>query len=154
MLLNNIIEEKSNRIIEVLLSSVTPGELMMGKLLGIAAIGLTMVGVWMVGPVRHSELEIRRRLGHRRPASLVALKTRTLIPLFVIYFLLGYLMYAAFILSLGSVCNTIKEAQKLHGHDYDAHDGPAADHDLYPQGPQRHPGPGAFLDSDSTLPSP
>src|SRR5262249_53350961 len=47
MLLNNTIEEKSNRIIEVLLSSVTPGELMMGKLLGIAAIGLTMVGAWM-----------------------------------------------------------------------------------------------------------
>ena len=44
MLLSNTIEEKSNRIIEVLLSSVTPGELMMGKLLGIAAIGLTMVG--------------------------------------------------------------------------------------------------------------
>ena len=47
MLLNNIIEEKSNRIIELLLSSVTPGELMMGKLLGIAAVGLTMVSVWM-----------------------------------------------------------------------------------------------------------
>ena len=48
MLLNNTIEEKSNRIIEVLLSSVTPGELMMGKLFGIAAIGLTMVGAWML----------------------------------------------------------------------------------------------------------
>ena len=43
MLLNNTIEEKSNRIIEVLLSSVTPGELMMGKLFGIAAMGLTMI---------------------------------------------------------------------------------------------------------------
>src|SRR5207253_4253824 len=48
MLLNNTIEEKSNRIIEVLLSSVTPGELMMGKLFGIAAVGLTMVGAWML----------------------------------------------------------------------------------------------------------
>ena len=48
MLLNNTIEEKSNRIIEVLLSSVTPGELMMGKLFGIAAAGMTMVGAWMV----------------------------------------------------------------------------------------------------------
>ncbi len=47
MLLSNTIEEKSNRIIEVLLSSVTPGELMMGKLIGIAAIGLTMVGAWV-----------------------------------------------------------------------------------------------------------
>ena len=47
MLLNNTIEEKSNRIAEVLLSSVTPNEIMMGKLLGIAGIGLTMVGAWL-----------------------------------------------------------------------------------------------------------
>ena len=110
MLLNNIIEEKSNRIIEVLLSSVTPGELMMGKLFGIAAVGLTMVGVWMAalfgvltwksggaqdiaGPILH------------------ILRTSNLVPMFLFYFLLGYLMYAALILALGSVCNTIKEAQ-------------------------------------------
>ena len=47
MLLNNTLEEKSNRIAEVLLSSVTPNEIMMGKLLGIAGIGLTMVGAWL-----------------------------------------------------------------------------------------------------------
>jgi len=39
------------------------------------------------------------------------LRASNLVPLFSIYFLLGYLMYAAFILSIGSVCNTIKEAQ-------------------------------------------
>jgi ABC-2 type transport system permease protein len=42
---------------------------------------------------------------------LVVLKTSNLIPLFSVYFLLGFLMYAGFILSIGSVCNTIKEAQ-------------------------------------------
>jgi len=114
MLLNNTIEEKSNRIIEVLLSSVTPGELMMGKLFGIAAIGLTMIGVWMLslfgilswktgGP---SELAGQ---------VLLVLKGSNLVPLFSIYFLLGYLMYAALILSVGSVCNTIKEAQSYMG---------------------------------------
>jgi len=51
MLLHNVIEEKSNRIIEVLLSSVTPGELMMGKLAGIAAVGMTMVGAWLLSLV-------------------------------------------------------------------------------------------------------
>lgn len=110
MLLSNTIEEKSNRIIEVLLSSVTPGELMMGKLFGIAAIGLTMVGAWMFA--------VFAILGWKAGgASVLAgqmlgvLKTSNLIPLFSIYFLLGYLMYAGFILSIGSVCNTIKEAQ-------------------------------------------
>ena len=46
---------------------------------------------------------------------LTVLKTSNLVPLFSIYFLLGYLMYAAFILSVGSVCNTIKEAQSYMG---------------------------------------
>ncbi len=114
MLLNNIIEEKSNRIIEVLLSSVTPGELMMGKLFGIAASGLTMVGVWMASLFgvliwkSGGASEITGQL-------LLTLKTSNLIPMFSIYFLLGYLMYAALILALGSVCNTIKEAQSYMG---------------------------------------
>ena len=114
MLLNNTIEEKSNRIIEVLLSSVTPGELMMGKLFGIASIGLTMVGAWM--------LALFGILGWKMGGTselagqvMTILKTSNLVPLFAIYFLLGYLMYAAFILSVGSVCNTIKEAQSYMG---------------------------------------
>jgi len=110
MLLNNIIEEKSNRIIEVLLSSVTPGELMMGKLLGIAAVGLTMVGVWMASLFGVLSWKSGGAPDIAGPL-LVALKTSKLIPMFSIYFLLGYVMYGAFILALGSVCNTIKEAQ-------------------------------------------
>jgi ABC-2 type transport system permease protein len=114
MLLNNIIEEKSNRIIEVLLSSVTPGELMMGKLFGIAASGLTMVGVWMASLFgallwkSGGASEITGQL-------LLALQTSNLIPMFLFYFLLGYLLYATLILALGSVCNTIKEAQSYMG---------------------------------------
>jgi ABC-2 type transport system permease protein len=114
MLLNNTIEEKSNRIIEVLLSSVTPGELMMGKLGGIAAIGLTMVGAWMLalfGILGWKAGGASEIAGH----LLTTLKSSNLIPLFSVYFLLGYLMYAGIILSIGSVCNTIKEAQSYMG---------------------------------------
>ena len=110
MLLTNTIEEKSNRIIEVLLSSVTPGELMMGKLMGIAAIGLTMVGAWVAalfGVLTWKSGGASEVAGQ----VLLVLRTSNLLPLFAVYFLLGYLMYAAFILSLGSVCNTLKEAQ-------------------------------------------
>jgi ABC-2 type transport system permease protein len=42
---------------------------------------------------------------------LTVMKTSNLVPMFSLYFILGYLMYAALILALGSVCNTIKEAQ-------------------------------------------
>jgi len=110
MLLNNTIEEKSNRIIEVLLSSVTPSELIMGKLFGIAAIGLTMVGAWVAslfGILSWKAGGASDLAGQ----MLSVLRGSNLIFLFSVYFLLGYLMYAAFILSIGSVCNTIKEAQ-------------------------------------------
>jgi len=112
MLLNNTIEEKSNRIIEVLLSSVTPGELMMGKLFGIAAVGLTMIGSWMTfllvilkakaGP----EAKIVNEL-------LNVLQSSGLLYLFVLYFALGYLLYAGAFLAIGSMCNTLKEAQNM-----------------------------------------
>ncbi|HWX22074.1 MAG TPA: ABC transporter permease [Candidatus Binatia bacterium] len=114
MLLSNTIEEKSNRIIEVLLSSVTPGELMMGKLAGIAAIGLTMIGGWMVAVFAVLSWKSGGAsdiAGH----VLTVLKTSNLVPLFSVYFLLGYLLYGGLILSLGSVCNTLKEAQSYMG---------------------------------------
>ncbi len=114
MLLNNTVEEKSNRIVEVLLSSVTPGELMAGKLFGIAAVGTTMllawvgtliaVLTWKAGP----EMEIARYL-------LEVIQESGLIYPFLGYFLAAYLLYAGIFLAIGSVCNTIKEAQNFMG---------------------------------------
>lgn len=129
MLLNSVIEEKSNRIIEVLLSSVTPGELMMGKLIGIAGIGLTMLGAWILSFVAI----LWWKAGGLSPEAVAAagggggglaqlpndlatiLKTTWLLPAFALYFLLGYLLYAGFFLALGSTCNTIKDAQNYMG---------------------------------------
>jgi ABC-2 type transport system permease protein len=114
MLLTNIIEEKSNRVIEVLLSSVTPGELMMGKLLGIAAVGLTMVGVWigaLFGILSWKAGTATAVAGQ----VLVVLHSSSLIPMFSVYFLFGFAIYASSILALGSVCNTLKEAQNYMG---------------------------------------
>jgi len=114
MLLTNIIEEKSNRIIEVLLSSVTPGELMMGKLIGIGAVGLTMIGSWMFALFAiltwksGGATEVTGQL-------FTVLKSSNLIPMFSVYFLFGFVMYAALILALGSACNTLKEAQSYMG---------------------------------------
>ncbi len=114
MLLNNTIEEKSNRLIEVLLSSVTAGELMMGKLIGIAAIGLTMMTAWVLsllgllywkaGPEAEWAFDL-----------LSVVLDGNLILYFGIYFLFGYAFYASIFLAIGSVCNTIKEAQNFMG---------------------------------------
>jgi ABC-2 type transport system permease protein len=110
MLVSSTIEEKSNRIVEVLLSSVTPGELMRGKLMGIAAIGLTMVSAWMVALFGLLSWKAGGA-GGMAGQMLTVLKGSNLIFLFALYFILGYLMYAGFYLSVGSVCNTLKDAQ-------------------------------------------
>jgi len=114
MLLNNTIEEKSNRIIEVLLSSVTPGELMMGTLFGIAAVGLTMIGAWVASLL----LILEVKAGPEAEVAselLKVLKSSGLLPAFAMYFFLGYLLYAGAFLAIGSLCNTLKEAQNMMG---------------------------------------
>lgn len=112
MLLNNTIEEKSNKIIEVLLSSVTPGELMAGKLVGIAGLGLTMVGAWLLA-LFGVLLGTTGQGAEFAREALKVLQHSNLLPAFGFYFLSGYFMYAGIILALGSVCNTLKEAQNF-----------------------------------------
>ena len=112
MLLTNTVEEKANRIMEVLLSSVSPRQLMSGKIWGIAATGLTMVGSWVgfallgvwLAPMILGDLDVDLMAVIGDPRYLIS---------FVAYFLFGYLLYAAVLVAIGSVCNTLKEAQNL-----------------------------------------
>jgi ABC-2 type transport system permease protein len=117
MLLSSTIEEKSNRIVEVLLSSVTPWELMLGKLLGVAFVGITMLVAWMgslYGVLSFYAGGIGK--GGEIAQILVSLVVSPglLVP-FVAYFLLGYLLYSSMLLAVGSTCNTLKDAQNFMG---------------------------------------
>ncbi len=116
LLLTNTIEEKSNRIIEVLLSSVSPHQLMQGKIWGIAATGLTIVGTW-VGFGLLAGWLVPQFLGDTSGGMMgmlfTALGNSGYLLAFVVYFLGGYLLYAAVLVAIGSVCNTLKEAQNL-----------------------------------------
>ncbi len=111
-LLSNTIEEKANRIIEVLLASVTPSELMMGKLLGIGLSGITTIATWILSFMlfiqfyQSSETEMIGQI-------LNVLLGSDLIPYFIFYYLAGYALYAGIFLAIGSLCNTLKEAQSL-----------------------------------------
>lgn len=113
MLLTNTVEEKSNRIIEVLLSSVSPGELMAGKIWGIGATGLTLILSWAVCGL------VGVNVGARLVPQIAEWKLQDIVgdPLylasFVGYFLTGYLLFAAMLVAIGSVCNSLKEAQNL-----------------------------------------
>jgi ABC-2 type transport system permease protein len=112
MLISSTIEEKSNRIVEVLLSSVTPGELMLGKLLGVAAVGITMLAAW-IGSIYGVFTYFA---GSGKSGGFVAILTDwKLVGPFFLYFMLGYLLYASILLALGSLCNTLKDAQNFMG---------------------------------------
>lgn len=113
MLLTNTVEEKSNRIIEVLLSSVSPLQLMYGKIFGIAATGLTVIASW-IGFIFLALKFLPGLMGQQMPYDLsFLLASPVFLVSFAVYFLLGYLFYAALLVGMGAVCNSLKEAQNL-----------------------------------------
>jgi ABC-2 type transport system permease protein len=114
MLLNNMVEEKSNRIIEVLLSSATPWEIMSGKLIGIAGVGLTMMVVWIIsllGVLKYMAGPSVEWAG----VLFEVIQSSGLLPLFALYFFSGYMIYSGLFLAIGSLCSTVKEAQNFMG---------------------------------------
>jgi len=113
MLLTNTVEEKSNKLVEVLLSSIAAVDLMAGKIVGIAATGLTIVATWLVIFIVMA-LALPHWLDAPMTVDLAKLVDNPLyLSSFVVYFLLGYLFYAALLCSLGSLASNLKEAQNL-----------------------------------------
>jgi ABC-2 type transport system permease protein len=109
--MRGIVQEKSERIVEVLISSMSPRELLTGKILGVAAVGLTQVGVW---------LAIIAAAGAVGAASLMVAGfdiSQILRPIvfvyFTLFFILGYLTFVCIYAIAGAACNTDKEAQQL-----------------------------------------
>jgi len=101
-ILISIIEEKNSRVIEVLLSALSPFQLMGGKILGLAGIGLTVVSLWAVA----AYLAARWQGLHIDVSA-------TLILYFAVYYALGFLFFSSILAGIGSICNTIKETQSL-----------------------------------------
>lgn len=111
MLLNSVMEEKTSRIIEVLLSSASVPEIMGGKILGVACVTGTILLFWMsiglgVAAIRSPPLAGALAtvfLDHGRWAY------------FALYFAGGYLMFATLYVTVGAFCETAREAQTLLG---------------------------------------
>ncbi len=114
ILLTNVIEEKSNKIIEVLLSSVTAHELMFGKLIGILGVGLTTISFWIGGSVLVFSL-LPGDVSQIGPPIVDLFLSTPLLPFFLFYFLAGYVMFAAVFLGVGSMCNSMSDAQTYMG---------------------------------------
>ncbi|MFQ6036022.1 MAG: ABC transporter permease [Sedimentisphaerales bacterium] len=106
-MLTSVIEEKNSRVIEVLLSAVSPFELMVGKIIGLAGISLTVIGLWAIaaGGTAYYGAAHWWDINIDVPTEIL--------PYFVIYFVLGFLLFSSVLAGIGSICNTIKEAQSL-----------------------------------------
>ncbi|MCY3782467.1 MAG: ABC transporter permease [Chloroflexi bacterium] len=107
-LLEGVSEEKETRVIEVVLSSVTPDQLLLGKVAGQAIAGLTQLLVWVLPalalvPVLLSQFDDLDDLTFNL----------AVLPLALAYLLLGYLLFAAFYATVGSMTSTFKESQQL-----------------------------------------
>ena len=107
-LLEGVSEEKETRVIEIVLSSVTPDQLLLGKLAGQAMTGLVQVLVWVVTALALVPLLLARfdLLGDVTVNFAV-------LPLAIAYLLLGYLLVAAFYATVGSITTSFKEGQQL-----------------------------------------
>ncbi len=136
--MRGVIEEKTNRIVEVIISSLKPFELMMGKILGIAGVALTQFLIWVVlsmvvttvisnifnldasasQAMMNPEAQIPEELQKSNRAGEIWSEFFSLnIPLIVVafgfYFLFGYLMYGALFGAIGSAVDNETDSQQL-----------------------------------------
>jgi ABC-2 type transport system permease protein len=111
-MLRGVLEEKSTRVMEVLLGSVTPGELMTGKILGIGLVGLTQMLIYMAtaGVLR---IVVAIKMTGGDTAWIQDALAPTKLFYFVVFFLLGYFFYTALFAAVGAVCNSEQEAQNM-----------------------------------------
>ena len=110
IVMTGVIEEKTNRVVEVIVSSTTPRNLLFGKLVGVGGAGLLQFGIWILALVGVSAAS--GSLAFLSGLELPALNP-VLIAAFPIFFLLGFFLYASLYAAIGSAVNTIQEAQNF-----------------------------------------
>ena len=130
MIMGSVVEEKTNRIVEVIVSSCRPIELMLGKILGVALVGLTQIAVWVV---LVSIVSLVLGIGSAFSATdmtagaipdvpqgeaseiiqaIMGVNWVRLIGIFVLYFIGGYLLYASLFAAFGSAVDQQSDANQ------------------------------------------
>jgi ABC-2 type transport system permease protein len=110
-IMRGIIQEKTDRIVEVLVSSMSPAQLLVGKILGIAAVGLTQISVWLLmGAGVGAYVTTVAAVAGQNVTQF--LRASTFI-YFGVFFILAYLTYVCVYAIGGAICNSEKEAQQL-----------------------------------------
>ncbi|MGQ9889167.1 MAG: ABC transporter permease [Aggregatilineales bacterium] len=108
-LMSGVVEEKTSRVIEILVTSVKPLELLLGKVVGLGLLGLTQMLVWLTAIVLFVTFggEVDFLQGVTVPADLIAVT--------LLYFFLSYAMYAGLLGAVGAVANSEQESRQLAG---------------------------------------
>jgi ABC-2 type transport system permease protein len=107
MVMRSVMEEKHSRIAEVLLCAASAQELMTGKILGTGSVGLTQIAVWFTLAAFGASRSLYLR------TAMTALDVGpSLIVYFVVFYILGYLLYSAIFAGVGAIFNSIDEAQQ------------------------------------------
>jgi ABC-2 type transport system permease protein len=127
MVMRSIIEEKTSRIVEIIVSSVKPFQLMLGKIISIALVGLTQFALWLIlgfgfllivngymsseeiSQMSQSDTQIIEDIS----SSLVHFPVKQLIISFILYFLGGYLLYGSLFAAIGSVSDQETDSQQF-----------------------------------------
>lgn len=129
LVMRSVIEEKTSRIVEIVVSSVRPFDLMLGKVLGVGAVGLTQLLIWsgailalasaggLILATFVSTPELTEQVGTQAPVDLGAFGVPEIPIAFLAYFLLfflgGYLLYASLFAAIGSVVEQESDAQQF-----------------------------------------
>ena len=116
MVMRSVIEEKTSRIIEIIVSSVRPFQLMLGKVLGVGAVGLTQILIWFTSLFLLVSVATTST-GADVPTDLTQLDLPDIPFSFFVYFILfflgGYLLYASLFATIGSVVEQESDAQQF-----------------------------------------
>ena len=129
MVMRGVIEEKTSRIVEVMISSLRPFQLMMGKIIGVALVGLTQFLLWVMFTVALSALaemvllnDVLLEPSSTESQSLIIAQIKSLTSginliqifiLFLFYFIAGYLMYSSLFAAVGSAVDAEADTQQF-----------------------------------------
>jgi ABC-2 type transport system permease protein len=115
--MTSVIEEKTSRIMEVLASSLTPFQMLLGKVIGVGLVGLTQMTIWggsvfLVGSNKERIAGVFGVSADAMQSFPIPTMAPDLLAIFLVYFTLGFLLYGALYASIGSMVNTVQEAQQ------------------------------------------
>ncbi len=108
-----VIEEKSSRIVEIIVATTRPVELMLGKLIGICCVALTQLGIWLGTVVALTLPPVVARVGWLSAYPDIPTLAPSLIVHFFCFFILGFALYSSFYGAVGAAFDNVQEAQQF-----------------------------------------